>query len=101
MSLADTKDAEEIITATFKFENDLAGETIVAASQDVAIAVLSGTDAAVGAMLNGAAVVDGTNVLQSVQAGVNGANYELRARVDTSGGRRLVLELTLPVRRAS
>ncbi len=96
----DWKDPEEIINVTFPFVDELGTESISAGTAVVTIAVKEGVDASAAAMLNGAPVVSGTNVFQSVKNGVNGAVYGLRCRIDTSGGRRLVLTANLPVRTA-
>lgn len=94
----ESKDPEEIINVTFDFTSDLGTEAIAAASQVVTIAVVNGVDAGAAAMLNGAAVIVGSTVRQSVMAGIHGNDYKLRCKVDTSGARRLVLALPLPVR---
>lgn len=96
----DWKDPEEIITVTFPFADELGTETITPATAVVAISVKEGADAAAAAMLNGAPVITGTNVFQSVKNGVNAVLYGFRCRIDTSGGRRLVLSANLPVRTA-
>lgn len=96
----DWKDPEEIIVITFPFADELGTESISAGTAVVSIAVKEGVDAAAAAMLNGAPVISGTNVFQSMINGVNGVVYGLRCRIDTSGGRRLVLTANLPVRTA-
>lgn len=96
----DWKDPEEIINVTFPFADELGSEAISGGSAVVTISVKQGVDAAAAAMLNGAPVISGTNVFQSVKDGVNGVLYGLRCRIDTSGGRRLVLAAQLPVRTA-
>jgi hypothetical protein len=99
MSL-ESKDPEEIITVTFDFTEELGSETISAATQVVSALVTSGADADVAATLSGAPTVAGGLVYQKFRNGVDGNNYKLRCRVDTSGGRRLVRALTIPVRAA-
>jgi hypothetical protein len=94
----DEKDPEEIITITFDYTADLNGETISVGTPVFTIAVSEGVDPDVGQMPNGAPQIAGALVLQSVKQGVAAVNYKARCRVDTSGGRRLVLGATLPVR---
>lgn len=96
----DWKDPEEIVNVTFPFADELGTESISGGSAVVTISVKEGVDASAAAMLNGAPVISGTNVFQSVKNGVNGVLYGLRCRIDTSGGRRLVLSAQLPVRTA-
>jgi len=96
----DFKDPEEIVTITFDFTRDLGAEAIAAASQVVTIAVVSGADPNVGQVPNGAPQISGTKVLQSIKQGVHLVDYSTRCRIDTSGGRRLVLAALLPVRSA-
>jgi hypothetical protein len=94
----DEKDPEEIITLSFDFEDDLNGETISVGTPVFTIAVSEGVDPDVGQMPNGAPQIAGALVLQSVKQGVAPVNYKTRCRIDTSGGRRLVLGAILPVR---
>lgn len=94
---ADSKDPDETITLTFPYAKELDGATINAVDY-VTMAVINGVDASVATMLNGAATVDGGNVLQSVRNGVHGVDYKSRCRVTTSDGRKLVRAIDLPVR---
>jgi len=96
----DWKDPEEIIVVTFPFADELGTETIGVGTPVVTVSVKEGADANAAQMLNGAPVISGTSVLQSVRNGVNAVLYGLRCRIDTSGGRRLVLTANLPVRTA-
>lgn len=98
MNVADYKDPEEIIDASFDFTSDLDGETIAAASAIVTIALASGADPGVAAMLSGAPTIAGAIVFQRLVNGVDQAVYRLRCKITTSSGRKLVLPLTLPVR---
>ncbi len=98
MKVADYKDPEEIIDVSFDFTDDLAGEAIVAASAVVSIAVSSGADPNVAAMISGAPTINGSVVLQRIVNGVDKAAYHLRCRIDTASGRKLVLALQLPVK---
>lgn len=100
MKVFDTKDPSEIVTVTFDFTSELGSETI-SGSPTVTNEVAGGTDAAFASMLNGAPSASGGNkVLQSVKLGVHGVNYKLKALVNTSASRTLVLSAILPVRSA-
>jgi hypothetical protein len=96
----ENKAPAEKITVTFDFSAELNGETITSAS--VAIAVLTGEDAAAAAMLSGAATFPSpfTQVLQSVVNGVAGVDYRLTCTANTAT-RILQLAATLPVRLAT
>lgn len=84
-----SKDPREIETFTLDFKHWLAdSETII--GQTTAIEVLSGTDPAVGTMLNGVPLVSGSQVLQSIQNGVDGTVYKYTVEITTSGGQTLV-----------
>lgn len=91
-----SKDPAEIITVTFDFSDEIGAATI--SSTDVTITVANGTDPAVASMLNGAEVVSGALVYQSVMLGVNGNNYVPRCEATLSDGRVLVRAALLPVR---
>lgn len=93
-----TKDPEEIITVAFLFGDELGAETLSPGTPVVTLTVLEGADANPAALLNGAPVIDGGTVYQSLRNGVNGVVYKPRCRADTSGGRRLVRTASLPVR---
>lgn len=95
------KDPEEVITLSFDFSADLAGELINGAPV-VSVTVFAGTDASPSDLLNGAAQLDGTStkVLQSVKAGLADVDYRVKVKVPTSGSRTLVLARILPVRAA-
>lgn len=94
---ADSKDPDETITITFPFGDELGAATIASVDY-VTIALINGTDAAVGTMLNGAAEISGGDVFQSVRYGVHQADYKVRCRAVLSDGRRLVRAIALPVR---
>lgn len=92
------KDPAEIIVVSF----DFAALAAVVQSPVVTAEVVSGVaDATPGALLSGAAQVDGAQVLQQVVGGVAGATYLIRCQVDTASGQRYVLAATLPVFRAT
>ncbi len=98
MSLADAKDPEEIIDASFDFAADLGGETISPGTPVVSVVVINGVDPDVALTLNGAPSEAAGIVYQRFKNGIDGNDYKLRCRADTSGGRRLVLAMTIPVR---
>ena len=91
------KDPAEIITVTFAFADEL-GTANISAVDSVTIAVVTGADPDSAAMLNGAGAISGGDVLQSIRAGVAGADYKLRALAALSDGRKLVRALNFPVR---
>lgn len=98
-TLWEAKDPAEKLTATFDFSNEIAGgESISSAS--LACTVISGTDASPEQVLNGAATISGSSVLQPFQGGISGVTYDLRCVATLSSGRVLVLAATLPVRSA-
>ena len=51
-------------------------------------------------MVNGAAQIAGTTVLQKIQGGVSGAQYKLIATITTSAGQTLMLGADLPIQSA-
>lgn len=80
-------------------EFDFASELSALTSAAVSLTVLEGaTDAAVGAMLEGAAQVSGTKVLQRVGSGLTGLNYYLQC-VGVNGLDKIVRDDILRVRR--
>jgi hypothetical protein len=94
---ADSKDPDERIHITFPFADELNGAT-VSSIDYVTMAVVNGTDAAVASMLDGAAVISGSDVIQAVIGGVDTNHYKSRCRATLSDGRKLVRALDLPVR---
>lgn len=90
------KDPEEIKVMKFPFARELNGGTIASVTS-VTVATHTGTDATPSAVLLGAAVVSGTDVLQRVQAGVDGVTYKLRAKVVDNAGNVHVVADTLRV----
>lgn len=94
------KGPDEKVTITFDFSADLlTGETI-GSINSVVISVRSGVDPSPSAVLAGVAQVatSGLQVLQSVQAGIDSTDYDIRALVTTSAGRIIGLSAVLPVR---
>lgn len=94
----DEKDPEEVVVLSFDFAAELGTESL--ASPVFAASVHRGTDPDVAQLPNGAPVVQGSKVLQSVKAGKDGVDYYVRMKAQTSGGRTLVLAGILPVREA-
>lgn len=95
------KDPQETVNITFEFAPILGAEAISGAATS-AVQISAGTDAAFAAVKNGAPVVVGTQVVQSVTAGVAGVDYYVTAKVTTNGApaRTLLLAGILPVRNA-
>lgn len=87
------KDSAEIVPLTFDFSAVLSTITSVSS---VSVRIKSGIDVNVASMLEGAAQIQGTKVVQLVKAGVNGASYVVRAEV-FSGAEKYVLSALLPV----
>jgi len=94
------KDPNETQSLAFDFAPDLGSETLAAGTMTSGVDLIAGTDATPTNVLNGAPVISGALVLQSVKAGVAGADYRVWAKCNTSGGRVLVVAGILPVRNA-
>lgn len=93
------KDPEEIKVLRFPFEDELeAGETISLVA--LTCTVLRGADPLAGTIPLGAPVVSGTDVLQRVQLGVDGAQYLVRCKATGNGGNVHVLWGLLDVKTA-
>lgn len=92
----DGKLAGETLSVVFDFISRLAiSETI--STQVVTAAVYSGTDASPSAIISGAATASGTQVTQSVTAGVLGVMYKLLCTITTSAGQTLSLSALLAI----
>jgi len=91
-----TKDPVEVVILAFDFAAELGAESINGAPV-VSVSTYSGTDVDPAAVLYGSPAIVGQSVTQTVRAGLDGVVYKLRARIDTSGGRTLVLPGLLPV----
>lgn len=90
------KTSAETKVYSFDFADYLAeGETIDSA--EVTLEVYSGEDSDPAAMLNGAAAIDGSSVLQSLQLGTEGVLYEATCEAETSEGQTLTLSGYLAV----
>ncbi|MEQ1658512.1 MAG: hypothetical protein ABL896_07010 [Hylemonella sp.] len=77
-------DPEEIKVVTFPFANELGGATIATAT--VTSATLRGVDPAGATMVQGAAVIDGTNVKQRIKGMLTDVTYLLKAKAVDSDG---------------
>lgn len=87
------KDPQEIKVLSFPFARELNGATI-ASITSVTATTFKGTDASPSAVLLGGPVQSGTDVLQRMQAGLNGVTYKLRAKVlDSNGNVHVVADL--------
>lgn len=91
------KDPAEAFPVSFDFGDALIGAESISAVE-IAVSTRSGTDATPAAILDGAAVQDGAEVVQRIQGGVDGASYLVRCEATTSTGRVLVVAAVLPVR---
>ncbi len=90
------KDPAESVVVEFDFASELAA----VGSAAVSISILGpGTDPNLLDILDGAAQVSGTSVLQRISGGVAGLNYKLRCEA-TSGADIIVRAGTLQVRTA-
>lgn len=94
-------DPAETQSLSFDFAPDLGTETLSAGTMTSGIALLAGADATPSGVLNGAPVISGSKVLQSVKpVGRAGNDYYAWAQATTSGGRVLRVAGILPVRTA-
>jgi hypothetical protein len=99
MNLLSTKDPNEKFPITFDFAEYLEGESITG-TPTIAIEVYEGTDATPNNVLSGSVTVTGDRVKQTVQGGVAGAKYLIRATATTNLGRIYTLGAVLPVQKA-
>jgi len=90
------KDPEEIKVMKFAFARELDGAAIASVAS-VTPSTYKGTDASPGAVALGAPVVSGTDVLQRMQAGVDGVTYKWRAKIIDSNGNVHVMADTVLV----
>lgn len=98
MTIADAKDPEEIVDASFDFTEEANGSAV--GSPVVTVSVVEGVDADSANTLQGAPTLQGQVVFQRFRNGVNKAAYKLRCKVTLADGRVLVRSLTIPVRSA-
>lgn len=94
------KDPAEVQVLGFDFSPDLGTETLSTGTMQSGVELLAGEDPSPSSLLNGAPTIDGSTVVQSVKEGVAGCDYRVWAKVQTSGGRVLVVAGILPVRDA-
>jgi hypothetical protein len=92
----DTKDPEEIVTASFPFATELAGAAVQGAV--ITVVVADGVDPAPVGLLSGASQVSGSDVLQKLKDGVAGVRYKVRCLATLSDGRKLMRSLVVDVR---
>ena len=84
------KAADETLDETFSFLGSLVtGETLSSAT--VTATVYSGTDASPSSIVDGAATVSGTNIVQSITGGTAGVTYDLVCEALTSSGQQLIV----------
>lgn len=89
------KDPRESVVVEFPF----AGELSAPASPTLTITAINGSDPAIANMLEGAAQISGTSVLQRVNAGVDDISYKLRCEASQGSDIR-VRTAVLPVKTA-
>ncbi len=93
------KDPEEWVVVSVDFARVTPpGDTL--SSPSVVATVLRGMDASPGAALSGAPQITGTIVAQLMIDAVDGVDYKLRFKVQTSSGQRRVFSVAIPVRAA-
>lgn len=95
--ITQSKKTGEVILVQFDFLSRLAsGETI--STQSVAASVYSGVDASPSAIINGAASVSGTTIVQqSITGGVLGCIYALLCTITTSLGQTIQMSTLLAI----
>ena len=86
----DQKSPAATVQVAFDFVSLLAAGVTLSAPL-VTASVWAGVDATPGAIVLGAASVSGSQVLQSITAGVAGTIYKLTAQASTSNGQTLIL----------
>lgn len=98
MKLWPHKDPAERFPLAFDFRAEL-GQGDIITDAAVTVTVTDGADAAPGAMIYGAKIIDGQTVLQWCTAGLSGVSYLWRCDATISDGKILSLAAILPVRR--
>ncbi len=88
------KAPDEIIPVTFDFASLV---TSIDSVVSVAVTVHKGVDASPSALILNTAIVNGTDVTQLIQGGLDTVFYKVRALIQ-SGQERYALEALLPVR---
>lgn len=90
------KDPSEVVVITFPFGQTKICNAVM--NPVVTVTLLEGTlDPSPAAILLGQPTVFGTDVMQAVHGGVDGAVYSLRCEIDTDNGQHLVMADALPV----
>lgn len=94
------KDPAEIKLLRFALKGDVEPGTTIDAVE-MTVAVVDGDDATAGAVLLGAAQINNAalEVLQRVQGGLDGRDYEVRCLVTDTTGLKHLVSAVLPVRR--
>ena len=97
MSRMDVKDPAEKKLVVFSFANQIEpGASIANASVQVLMA--TGSDPNPAAMLDGAPVINGAEVMQRIQGGISGTDYSLRCLATDSAGLVHLVSAKLPVK---
>lgn len=98
MTTLTEKDPAEIVPVSF----DFAGLTAAPLTPVITVEHYSGTvdEGTLSDMLESAAAITGTKVVQRIGGGVNGATYLLRCDVTTADNLAFTLTAKLPVRTA-
>lgn len=78
----------EIKAARFDFTKEKTATAILTGTPVVTCVVVEGVDASASSVLQGAAVIDGDEVVQFIKPGVAGCKYKLIARVSDDSGLR-------------
>lgn len=93
----DLKTPDEIIDVTFDYTDSLeAGETVESAV--VSVSLRKGVDEDSAEILSGDPTVSSPYVVQRVEGGVSGCQYNIKCLATTSDDRKYELIAVLPVR---
>lgn len=93
----DIKYPAEIVTLTFPYTKELNGANIIGVPV-VTVTVVRGADPGSAAVINGAAQISGSAVLQSIINGLAECDYHFVSQADLSDGRRLLRSGTVSVK---
>ncbi|MCB1908825.1 MAG: hypothetical protein KDH15_15775 [Rhodocyclaceae bacterium] len=88
----------ERIALAFDFASQLPEGITITSVDSVTVSTWRGTDGNPSALLAGAAVLSGTDVLQMVSGGIAGTDYQFIAWVTLSDTQQRALDGLLPVR---
>jgi hypothetical protein len=95
----DTKDPAEKVALVFDFSAGVADGTESITTVTRTVTVAAGTDTSPSSILNGLASIVGETVVQPVQAGVSGNDYQIKVVASTTNPNKvLALSAILPVR---